>query len=186
MLVWADKLPDADVLDYYGMGDCSYLANNFHAASSYNTVFLADEDNNIIFKDDTGYEVILDRIIELAILDNDELILNANTYIIENLVKQYNNKTNLIYFSMPGCPDCADADPIVYDGEVTDKFHITRIEIVKGAEAYDIKDEYSIFKKIYKIDWYPSFLIIKNDNTWSIIRRIELDIMKAEILKNLY
>lgn len=186
MLVWEDKLPDADVLDYYGIGGCSYLANNFHAASSYNTVFLADEENNIVFKDDAGYEGILDKIIELDILDNDKLILNANTYIIENLVKQYDNKTNLIYFSMPGCPDCADANPIVYDSEVTDQFHITRIEIVRGAEAHDIKDEYSILKKIYKIDWYPSFLIIKNDGTWSIIRKIEPDIMKAEILKSLY
>jgi hypothetical protein len=184
MLMWADKLPDESILDYYGFSECSYFVSDFHAAKSYNTVFLADADNNIIFKDDTGYNGILDNIMELDILNRDDLILNANIYIIENLVKQYDSKTNLIYFSMPGCPDCAEADPIVYDNEITDKFHITRIELVKGAEMHEIKDEYNIFRKIYSIDWYPSFLIINDDNTWGIVRKVELDVMKEKILEN--
>lgn len=182
MLMWIDELPDREMLNYYGLEECSYVLNNIALSDSYNTVFLIDKTNNVIFMQESEYEGILDKIIELNILDKDRLILSTNEYIISNLAKNHSGKPNMIYFSMPGCPDCADADPIVYSESVIDVFHMTRIELVRGAEQYDIKDEYNIFKKVYSIDWYPSFLIIHNNNKWDIVRKVELSGMEEVIL----
>ena len=182
MLMWSDELPPVEKLESYGLANVSYFIKDYDMAGAYNTVFLADSDNNVIYTDNSGYEGIVDKILELEILDRDKLILNSNSYIQEHLVKNFSNKPDLIYFSMPGCPDCADANPIVYSDEISDKTFMTRIELVRGAEDHDIKDEYNFFRKIYSIDWYPSFLVINNDNSWDIVRKVELNDMKQAIL----
>jgi len=184
MIIWEDKFPEDFVLDYYGFRDCSYSAKNFYAAKSYNTVFIADKDNKIVFAEEAGYEGAFDYILSLDIIDKEQLILNTNAHIISDLVRQYDDKNNLIYFSMPGCPDCSAADPIIYGKEITDRFNITRIELTKGAEAFDFKDDYNIYKRVYDIDWYPSFLIINEDNSWDIVRKVDPEIMAEKILEN--
>jgi|GEM_PF-2135764 hypothetical protein len=182
MLLWINEAPPIEAIEEYNLVDCSYIINDYSMSDSYNTVFLADENNNIVYMAKSEYESIVDRIIELEILDRDKLISNSNLYVQENLAKNYSDKPDLIYFSMPGCPDCADANPIVYSEEITNKVFMTRIELVRGAESHDIKDEYNFFRKIYSIDWYPSFLIINKDNSWNIVRKVELSDMKQAIL----
>lgn len=181
MLMWVDETPNYELMEYYGLLEHSFKLNDTHIAESFSTLFLLDENNNIIYMVYSDYESMLDKIIELNILDEDKLISNANQYIKDNLTKNYSGNPDLIYFSMPGCPDCADANPIIYSDVITNVLHVTRIELVKGAEPYDIKDEFSIFRKIYKIDWYPSFLVIENDGKWGIVRKVEL----AELQKNI-
>jgi len=182
MLIWRDETPEIEALESYGLENVSYIIEDYSMADSYNTVFLVDSGNNTIFTDTSGYEGIVDKIIELEILDRGKLILNSNSYIQNHLVKNFSGKPDLIYFSMPGCPDCAEANPIVYSEEVMDKAFMTRIELVRGAKEHEMKDDYNFFRKIYSIDWYPSFLVINNDGSWDIVRKVELDNMKQDIL----
>jgi len=185
MLMWIDEAPPMESLEYLSLEDCSYILDNYRMSDSYNTAFLLDQNNNVIFTEKSDYGAVTDKIIELGILDTDKLITNSNIYITENLAKNYGDKPNFIYFSMPGCPDCADANPIIFSDEIADKVFMTRIELVRGAESYDIKDEFNLFKKIYSIDWYPSFLIINNDGSWDIVRKVEVADMKEIILSKL-
>ena len=185
MLMWIDEAPPIETLENLNIENCSYVLDNYRMSGTYNTIFLLDQNNNVISLEHSDYGAITDKIIELGILDTEKAVTNTNSYITDNLAKNYGGKSNLIYFSMPGCPDCADANPIMFSDEIADKAFMTRIELVGGAESYDIKDEFNLFKKIYSIDWYPSFLIINNDGSWDMVRKVELGEMKEIILKKL-
>ena len=117
-------------------------------------------------------------------VNNETLVQNSNNFIISEFSEQ-NDLPDLVYFGMPGCPDCEEADEIVMSQEIQDRFDITRIERDKNAAADDIVDKLGIFKEIYKIDWYPSFLIIDNSGNYTLIGKTEAENLKLTILSSI-
>lgn len=171
MLMWEDRLPLAQ-LRKHNLEDNSYSLGNVKIANAYGTVLFVSQDNHVEFIDSSGLKNVISYVVEKDILNQEQMIENANTY----LSKKYSNqagKSTLIYFSMPNCPDCIEATPIVYTDEMQGKYSITRIELDRGAKADDLIDEYGIYRIAYGIDWYPSFLVL-SDDSYSIIRKVDV------------
>lgn len=179
MLLWDDVIPYKDV-DKYGLREESYSLNNVRISSALDTVFIADYTNEVVFVDSTGFENVLNFLIE-NIIDKDILVESSNQYLLDSIAEK-TQLADLIYFSMPGCPDCEDITPIIYSEPIESKFHITRIETEKNAAVTDIKDELNIFKKVYEINWYPTFLLINEDGKWEIIRKLDKSKIEQTIL----
>ena len=115
-------------------------------------VIILDKKNNIVFyTDDT--EIAVDKLISLS--DHNKMIERLNKYYVGN----DETKPTLVYFKMSGCPDCKAIEPILKKEDI--KYVYT--EKSYGAEKeVDIND---IQAKLYGIDWYPSFVLIKKNAT---------------------
>lgn len=181
-LLWENKIPE-DKVKQNNLLDNSYSLNNVSISSSLDTVFLVDEMNNVVFVDSNGYENALLFLIDEEIVNTETLVDNSNEFILENYAEQ-SSLPNLVYFSMPGCPDCEKADDVVSSSEIQNAFNITRIERDKNASEDDIVDKLGIFKMVYGIDWYPSFLILRENGDHSIIGKIEPEKLKQTLMES--
>ena len=182
IILWEDEIPLKDVKKN-NLIQQSYSLCNVRIASALDTVFVVNRNNDVVFVDGTGeYSNLLTYISENIELNKDKMIQNANQYILDNIAGNA-EYPQLIYFSMPGCPDCEDANSIIYSDAIADSFVITRIERDKNAQPEDIVDELNIFKNVYDIDWYPSFLVLMEDGSYSMIRKIDLSDLEEQILQ---
>lgn len=181
MLLWENKIPEKETKKY-DLYDNSYSLGNVRISPSLNTIFIVDQNNNVVFVDSKGYKNAISFLSKKNLTNKEKLISNANDFIVHNIVKNSTGLQNLIYFSMPGCKDCKEATPKIYTPEITKKFNITRIERDKNAAKGDIVDKLSIFKDVYDIHWYPSFLIIHSNGKWDMVRKIDVQQLQHAIL----
>lgn len=182
ILLWENKIPIKNVKEY-NLYDYSYSLKNVSISPTLDTVFLLDKNNNVFFMDNDGYENAISLLIENNLVNKDSLIINSNAYIKNNLIKD-SDLHDLIYFSMPGCPDCESANEIIYTSEIQKYFNITKIESkMLDENITSIVDYGHIFKKIYDIDWYPSFLILNNDGSWNMVPDVEINELRKELMK---
>lgn len=182
-LLWEDRIPKNKV-EENKLLDNSFSLNNVSISSSLDTVFVLNEKNEVIFVDSNGYENVLKFLNDKGTVNNETLVQNSNNFIISEFSEQ-NDLPDLVYFGMPGCPDCKEADEIIMSQEIQDRFDVTRIERDKNAAVDDIVDKLGIFKEIYKIDWYPSFLIIDNSGNYILIGKTEPENLKQTILSSI-
>ena len=68
---------------------------------------------------------------------------------------------------MDGCPDCEAATPVVESKTIIDKYQIQIIYKYDDVKN-EIKDKDQLFKLIYGIEWYPSFVILDNESYYVI------------------
>lgn len=184
LLLWEDEIPTQEVTDY-GLLDYSYSLNNVRLSPTLDTIFLLDPNNRVEFIDSNGYENMISYLQDQPIIDKNVLLENSNEYILDNYVRD-SEQPNLVFFSMPGCPDCDTASDIIYgSSQISENFNITRIERENGASETDIIDKLGIFENIYSIDWFPSFLIINRDKTWSIIRKTDVSMLEDVLLEHI-
>ena len=90
----------------------SYSLGNVSIFSSVDTVFWVDKSNEVRFVDSNGYENVLLFLLDEGVVDQETAVTNANDYIISKYISDQ-TYPNLMYFSMPGCPDCEEASQII-------------------------------------------------------------------------
>ena len=178
LLLWEDIIPKSAV-EKYNLTDKSYSLHNVRIGSGYGYCYFVDYNNSVKFADNSGLKNVLLYVKENITLNNDEMITNANQYFLD---KYTNTKTTLIYFSMPGCPDCTEATQYIKDNKIESLYNMVRIELERGAKTTDIIDECDIYKTAYSIDWYPSFLILYPNGEYTIIRRVEMNELVSILL----
>ncbi len=175
LLLWEDKIPTKQV-EKYDLDKVSYSLGNVSLSSTLDTFFVIDSDNQVALVDSKGFENVMTFLLERDILEQSKLVEYANEFIDAHYFSS-NNRPHMVYFSMQGCPDCQEADKIVYGEGVKDNFEIVKIQREKNSiepEEGAFLDESKIFENIYAIDWYPTFLILEPDGTSRIIREVEL------------
>ena len=64
---------------------------------------------------------------------------------------------------MEGCNDCAVAEKMLNAKNIQDKYNLLTVYTEESYGEQEIVDVGSLFLEIYGIEWYPSFLIIKDD-----------------------
>lgn len=178
LLLWEDTIPKSAVEKYH-LADKSYSLHNVRIGSGYGYCFFVDNKNRVKFADNSGLKNVLLYIKENITLDGNHMMANANQYFLD---KYANEKTTLIYFSMPGCPDCTEATKYIEDNNIAPLYNMVRIELERGAKTTDIIDECDIYRTAYAIDWYPSFLILYPNGEYKIIRRVEMDELVSTLL----
>lgn len=180
LLLWEDNIPKSAV-EKYNLADKSYSLHNVRIGSGYGYCYFVDNKNRVKFADNSGVKNALLYIRENITLDGDHMVANANQYFLD---KYANEKTTLIYFSMPGCPDCTEATQHINNNNIETLYNMIRIELEKGAKTTDIIDECDIYRTAYAIDWYPSFLILYPNGEYKIIRRVEMDELVSTLISS--
>ena len=178
LLLWEDKIPKSAVEKHH-LTDNSYSLRNVRIGSGYGYCYYVDSKDRVKFADNSGLKNVLLYIKENVQLNNIYMMENANNYFLD---KYADNKTTLIYFSMPGCPDCAEATEYIQKNNIEQLYNMVRIELERGSKTTDLIDECDIYRTAYAIDWYPSFLILHPDGKHQIIRRVEMDELVATLL----
>lgn len=139
------------------------LHNDYELAISKPSFFILNKDNNIIFTD-VSYENLVDKISQYNIFSSNDLIENSNKFLINKYFLS-STKIPLIYFSMEDCPDCIESNKIINTENIKSKFDIVTIYYKNIKNSSDkIVDYGNLFLKIYNIEWYPSFLLINNED----------------------
>ena len=180
MLMWEDRIPIPQV-SKFGLKEKSYTLHNTKISTAYGAATLVDRDNSVLFLESGGYRNTILAVLELPSFSMETMLRSANSYLRS---KYGNNGRNLlVYFSMPGCPDCTNATPIVNSKEIRQTYDVVRIELERGAKPTDLVDDLDLFKAAYQIEWYPSFLILK-DKDYAIVREIPVNQLKEVLLKN--
>ncbi len=171
-IIWFDAIPNELIKKHKIPPEINYSLMEKHKLSFVSpTMYIVDKDNKVLF-----YESDLNNIIEKLKVDNivnfKELIVKANTYIINksNLVNK--EKETVIMFSMDGCKDCAAAEKLIKSNNIEEKYNIIRIYRKEINDKLGIANEVSILKKIYSIDWYPTFIKVKNNGEYTITREV--------------
>lgn len=91
----------------------------------------------------------------------------ANRYFLKT-AKQ-DNKKRLVYFAMDGCPDCERIMKNENIKNALDNYDVITMYTSDSYGEQENVDIGSLFRSIYDIQWYPSFLVINNPNNISLI-----------------
>lgn len=114
-IIWTDSIPHSLIEKYKIDNAINYsLSNKTRLSMSTPTFYILDEDNQVVFRD-VDRANLIKKLIELGVVDVKILQNNATTYIAREYygiddIKEFDNK--LVYFYMPGCPDCEKADAL--------------------------------------------------------------------------
>lgn len=157
-VLWEDKIV-RDNYNKYGIKEKNVVClKDNRLAIGTPAVIILDKKNNIVFyTDDT--EIAVDKLISLS--DHNKMIERLNKYYVGN----DETKPTLVYFKMSGCPDCKAIEPILKKEDIQKKYNIKCVYTEKSYGAEKEVDINDIQAKLYGIDWYPSFVLIKKNAT---------------------
>lgn len=166
------------------------IENNYKLDKAYiNTVtptcYILDSNLNIIFCG-VGIEDMIKKIKQLDI-PMDEIHNAVNRNIIEPIIQAENkeNKKVLVYFSMIGCPDCEAAEKVINSSDIQKKYNI--VTLYRDRENVPMEkqskiDHSNLLSKLYDIVWYPSFLVIDEDDQYKQIGETSIAELKKQLL----
>ena len=183
-VIWAESIPKSLINKYNVDMDNNYsLSNKCSLSLSTPTFYILDEHNKVLFKDVERVNLIK-KMIEMDIVGEEALRDNATAYIAKEYfgvddANDFDNK--LIYFYMPGCPDCANADALFKDNPLPefDWLYIYKYDSV-GDDIIVDKDK--LFVSVYGITWYPSFLVVRHGSV-KIVGEVPMEKLIDEITK---
>lgn len=186
MFVWSDVIPQLLVEQYnLDKKECYKLNGEFVLSAATPSAYILDENGTVVYLS-SDIQTAIEKLYDLNIdmFDNTEqLKTNANDY----LMKQFDNikikQNRMIYFKMEGCPDCVEADVVLQDIDITDNFKIMTIYKYDDTDISHIKDDYALFRLVYGIKWYPSFLVLKEDGDYSFVGQVPIETLKEELFK---
>lgn len=183
-IIWTDSIPHSLIEKYKIDSAINYsLSGKTRLSTSTPTFYILDENNQVVFRD-VDRANLFKKLIELDAVDISILQNNANKYIAReyygiNDIEEFDNK--LVYFYMPGCPDCEKVDALFKENSLPefDLLHIYKYDSVGDDKIID-KDK--LFVSVYGITWYPSFLVAKH-GTVKIIGEMPIEQLIDEITK---
>lgn len=183
-IIWTDNIPHSLIEKYEIDEAINYsLSNKTRLSTSTPTFYILDENNQVVFRDVDRANLIT-KLMELdavnvSILQNNATMYIAREYYGINDIEEFHNK--LVYFYMPGCPDCEKADALFKENSLPefDFLYIYKYDSVGDDKIID-KDK--LFVSVYGITWYPSFLVAKH-GTVKIIGEMPIEQLIDEITK---
>ena len=160
LLVWSEIFNN-DFIEKHELDSIrnySYIGDET-IASQTPFFFLVDNNNKILFCD-SQIDLLVEKLQDMT-ANTKDVISKANEYLLSN----YGNDKDplFVYFTMEGCGDCEFADQLIVEKELNNIYNIQRIYSYRTQNPDLEVDKYKILMKIYKITWYPSFLILSND-----------------------
>ena len=126
---------------------------------------------------------MIQKIFSLEVITKEDAIINTNNH-FSCALSSNKDKPLLICFSMEGCPDCKAADEVIEQSEdIKNNYDIVRIYRSNSKEKHDYTDVYELYRHIYDINWYPSFIILE-DGTYRFIGEVPLNELADLILSH--
>lgn len=164
-IIWRQN-PNSDIIKKIGVSkEKQFIVDNMQISNPYPSYFIIDNTGKIIFNVD-NLEKLSKKVVKLDCFTDDDIKKLANKYFLGQIPND-NQKPALVYFAMEGCKDCAAVEKFLESKHVQDFYNIITVytEDSYGEEIVDIG---KFFLEIYDINWYPSFVILK-DGTYQFI-----------------
>lgn len=162
-ILWVDDVPQSYLTKYSIDESINFSLNNTKISTSTPTFYIVDKSSNIIFRD-IRRDNLIKKLIEMEVVSPETLIENSNQFILKNYFALDNNNPKLVYFYMPGCPDCKVADAFLKDSELAKEVDVAYIYKYNSTDYTKDIDKDQLFTSVYGITWYPSFLVFEGDN----------------------
>lgn len=183
-IIWTDSIPHSLIDKYKIDSTINYsLSGKTRLSTSTPTFYILDGNNQIVFRDIERINLIK-KLIELDVVDVSILQKNATMYIAKeyygiNDIEEFDKK--LVYFYMPGCPDCEKVDALFEENSLSE-FELLYIYKYDSVEPDKIIDKDKLFASVYEITWYPSFLVAKQGSV-RVIGEMPIEQLIDEIAK---
>lgn len=179
--LWTDGIPDTMLKEYSIDEQLCYSMGTERLATSMPTFYIVDGDMNVEFTT-IDASLLVEKLVKLDIFSKEELVDNANRYLGDCLLDD-SVSDHLVYFAMEGCPDCEAVNPFIESDEITKIYDVLKIYKYDDLEEGRLKDNFGIFKEVYGISWYPSFLVF-HDGDFEFIGEISIDELEKVLLEH--
>lgn len=183
-IIWTDSTPYSLIEKYKIDRAINYsLSNKVRLSTLTPTFYILDENNQVVFRD-VERANLFKKLMELDNVDVSLLQNNATMYIAREYygisnIEEFDNK--LVYFYMPGCPDCEKVDALFKENPLPE-FDVVYIYKYDSVGDDKIIDKDKLFASVYGITWYPSFLAARH-GTAKIIGEMPIEQLIDEITK---
>ncbi len=176
--LWEDNIPmNVETVKY----NHASLNGKYSISSVLPTYYIVNNSYEILYKD-TSIDNVINKLLMLQIVPLASLRKSADNY-IQSLCSSNSEGQLMVIFSMTGCPDCKNADEIINESNVLlNQFNIAKIYKYNETDSSKVKDDGAIFKGIYGITWYPSFLVYNVTGETIFIGEIPLDTLEQALL----
>lgn len=178
-ILWNQK-PKTEISDKVNIPETNqYIADQIELLNEYPLYFITDSDGKVVMITDEENK-LLKKI--SGICGEKELISKTNAYLQTLAEDRSLDKQMLVYFSMEGCPDCQNIEHVLEEINAKEKYDMITVYTDESYGSEPYVDIGKIFLTIYDIDWYPSFLILSEDQYKFVGNEIETELI--EILQN--
>lgn len=182
LFLFSDRIP-ASIAERYGVSleQCYTVDDSVELALSTPTWIYLNSDGRIemVNSDD---ELVLEKILKSGYVSSEQLQENARDYLMGHYADADDGKPVLFYFSMQGCKDCAAADEMIAEQKLEEQFEIIRVYTDESGDQGLITDQMQLFRRVFDINWYPSFLLIREDNA-ELIVEYSLEELQEKLLR---
>ena len=171
LIVWKDEIP-AELIGSLGlpMANNVTLAGKSEIGGLVPAVLVVDKE--VVKFVDIDMKRAVERL--MRYYPEGYLVERADKYMAARISKP-EDKTAVLYFSMTGCPDCAEADGVMAEvPEIDELFEFTRIYRFNETNPEKWTDFFALFASIYGITWYPSYLVF-NGEVSTVIGQVPVD-----------
>ena len=183
LLLWSDSIP-VSLIEEYGIAlkNCFSIGESIAINTPTPTAYILDSEGSILY-----YNADIKKCMEKLYMQaaeeglKEQLQLNASRYLMEYYEISNFETQQIIYFCMEGCPDCAAADDILTNDGRKDERSLYYLYTYNDAEPFHERDEYALFKLVYGIEWYPSFLVLQSEEEYEIIGEIPVETLIEEL-----
>lgn len=182
LFLFSDRIP-ASIVEQYGVSldQCYTVDSSVELALSTPTWMYLNSDGMIemIHSDE---ELILEKILKSGFATSGQLWENAQSYLTDHYADANDERPELFYFSMQGCMDCAAADEMITEQKLDEQFEIIRVYTEDADEPGLITDQMQLFRRVFDINWYPSFLLVREDHA-ELIVEYSLEELQEKLLR---
>lgn len=167
VIIWEDNIDTQQVKRNGIIEDCNYSTDGTVLANGTPYFMIVDKNADITF---TSHK--LSDLIKRAVNSESVSLLELRTQADEFIRSTYaqkeplDEKKLLLDFSMIGCPDCENAEPILKDVEITNLYQ--RATIYRDSSNVPVEkqkqvDKSNLLAYVYNIEWYPSYLVLSEE-----------------------
>lgn len=171
VFLFSDRIP-VSIAEQYGVSleQCYTVDSSVELALSTPTWMYLNSDGMIEMLHTDG-ELVLEKILKSGYLAQEQLQENAQNYLTGHFSETDGEKPVLFYFSMQGCKDCAAADEMIEEQGLEERFEIIRIYTEQDPGQNLISDQLQLFRRVYDLNWYPSFLLVRGETAELIVEQ---------------
>ncbi len=178
MFLWSDSIPLSLVEEYnIEVENCYRVGDKTVINTPTPTAYILDNQGNIVYYN-SDIKMAIEKIYMQTIetYNNEEqLRLNANKYLMEEYEISNFQKQQVIYFCMEGCPDCEAADIVLSNDNEKEKRNVYYLYKYDDTDPSHFKDDFALFRLVYGIEWYPSFVILESEEEYRIVGEVPVE-----------
>lgn len=172
-VLWRGKV-ESRLLDEFDIPkDINYSINSKMIMNSFPSYLILDEDKIIMVTD--KLDRLLLKLLSLDGVTKEQLVKGANDFFLSKADSL--DEPVVVYFKMDGCPDCEKIEGLVDKYSSNNSFTLLKLYTESSYGSEEFVDVKSLFKQIYEIEWYPSFLIL-NKGEYQIVGEVEQSVLE--------